>query len=36
MFDKVFKEVNGVCVDACAFVFGCMEYCVANVARKGE
>jgi len=36
MFDKVSKEVNGVCVDACAFVLGCMEYCVANVTRKGE
>ena len=36
MFDKSFKEVDGVCVDACAFVLGCMEYRVANVARKGE
>ena len=36
LFDKGCKEVVGVCVDACAFVFCCMEYCVANIARKGE
>jgi hypothetical protein len=22
LFDKFFKEVDGVCVDACTFVFG--------------
>ncbi len=34
MFEKITKEVNGVSIDAGAFVFGGMENCVANVARE--
>ena len=34
--EEISKEVDGVGVDAGAFVFGGMENCVANVAREGE